>query len=119
LNAGKFPQGKYTYKASVKIDGGALTKSGSFFVLPLQTEYKQTRADHDLLASLSEQSGGVMVYPNEFDKLREAIQSNQNIVAVSHTTRNRSLALDLPLILIIIIVAASAEWFFRKYYATY
>ncbi len=119
LNAGKFPQGKYTYKASVKIDGGVLTKSGSFFVLPLQTEYKQTRANHDLLASLSEQSGGVMVYPNEFDKLREAIQSNQNIVAVSHTMRNRSLVLDLPLILIIIIVTASAEWFFRKYYATY
>ena len=119
LNAGKFPQGKYTYAASVKIDGGALTKSGSFFVLPLQTEYKQTRANHDLLSSLSEESGGVMVSPNDFDTLLHEIRSNQNIVAVSHTTRNRSLALDLPLILIVIIVAASAEWFFRKYYATY
>ncbi len=119
LNAGKFPAGEYFYKSMVTVDGMVLKKTGSFVVLPLQSEYKQTRANHAVLRDLSEQTQGKLFYPNEFDDLLQEIQSNKNIVSVAHTTKNRNLAVDLPLILIIIVLSASVEWFLRKYYATY
>lgn len=119
LSAGKFPEGTYQYRATTTIDGKELVKKGSFFVLPQQIEYKQTQANHALLQNISEQTGGVMVYPNELDSLLQHIQTNSNIVAVSHTKKERNNMLNMPLILLIILLAASAEWFLRKYYATY
>lgn len=119
LNAGKFPEGKYLYQAFVEIDGNKYVKNGSFYVLPLQSEFKQTCANHELLRDLSKQSNGKLFYPNELQNLRDEIQNNPNIVAVSHMTRNRTAAVDIPLILIFVIVAAAVEWFLRKYYATY
>ncbi len=119
LNAGKFPQGNYSYTAKTVVDGVELKKSGGFFVQPMQAEYMQTRANHSLLADIATESGGSMVFPNEYDKLTQIIRENQNIVSVSHTTNARSLLFDLPLILLLVIVSASAEWFLRKFYATY
>ncbi|MCQ2958836.1 MAG: hypothetical protein MJ198_01425 [Bacteroidales bacterium] len=119
LNAGKYPQGKYHYQASVTLDGKELKKSGNFHVLELLTEYKQICADHELLRSLSESTDGKLFYPNEFDDLLQEIRRNRNIVAVSHTTKNRSLMIDLPFVLILILSIVSIEWFLRKYYATY
>ncbi len=119
LRAGKFPEGTYQYRASTTIDGKELVKKGSFFVLPQQIEYKQTQANHDLLDNLSQQTGGIMVHSNELDALLQHIQNNTNIVAVSHTKKERNSMLNMPLLLLIILLAASAEWFLRKYYASY
>lgn len=119
LNAGKFPAGTYSYVAKAHLDNTDLTQKGSFFVMPLVTEYKQTKANHALLRDISQQTNGKVFFAHEFDKLLHEIQNNSEIAAVAKYTKTRSLLLDLPLILIIIIIAASAEWFFRKYYATY
>ncbi len=119
LNAGKFPLGKYGYKASVTYDNSVLTKKGSFVVMPMQLESQQTRANHSVLADLSEQTGGKMYSAQECEAIVKELQENKNIVSVAHSIRSRNLFVDLPLILIIILLSISAEWFLRKYYATY
>lgn len=119
LEAGRFPQGTYTYTATVSVDGVVLKRTGSFFVLPLLAEYSQTRANHDVLRSLSEQTGGIMVFPNQLETLLDTISANRNIVSVAHSSRNRSLLIDIPFVLIVLLISASLEWFLRKYYATY
>ncbi|MBO4777247.1 MAG: hypothetical protein J5588_02020 [Bacteroidales bacterium] len=119
LNAGKFPLGKYGYKASVTYDNSVLTKKGSFVVMPMQLESQQTRANHSVLADLSEQTGGKMYSAQECEAIVNDLQENKNIVSVAHSIRSRNLFVDLPLILIIILLSISAEWFLRKYYATY
>ena len=119
LNAGKFPLGKYGYKASVTYDNSVLTKKGSFLVMPMQLEAQQTRANHSVLSDLSEQTGGKMYLAKDCESIVNDLQENKNIVSVAHSIRSRNLFVDLPLILIIILLSISAEWFLRKYYATY
>ena len=119
LNAGRLPQGSYTYVAKVSVDGTELRSSGSFSVLPLQIEFKQTRANHAVLADLSLETGGKLFFPSQFDLLYDEIVENQNIVPISHFLKKRRLVVDLPLILLWLVLMASAEWFLRKYYASY
>lgn len=119
LNAGKFPIGKYTYKASVTYDKSEFTKKGAFAVMPMQLEYEQTCANHALLADLSAQTNGKMYSAKDYESIVKDLQENKNIVSVAHSIRSRNLFIDLALILIIILLSISAEWFLRKYYATY
>lgn len=119
LNAGKFPEGNYSFVAKAQLDNTELIQKGSFYVMPLVIEYKQTKANHALLRNISQQTNGKLFYHNEFEQLQQEIKNNTDIVSIAKTTKTRSLLLDLPLILTLIILAASTEWFFRKYYATY
>ncbi|MBR5434036.1 MAG: hypothetical protein IK117_06350 [Bacteroidales bacterium] len=119
LNSGKFPQGTYTYTASVTVDSKEMKRTGSFYVLPLLSEYKQTCANHEVLRELAMQTQARMFYPNQFDELLQEIQHNQNIVSVSRTARSRNALIDFPIVLILIVLTASLEWFLRKYYASY
>lgn len=119
LNAGKFPQGTYSYTASVTVDAKVMKRSGSFYVLPLVSEYKQTCANHEILREMAAQTNANVFYPNQFDDLLKEIQDNKNIVSVSRMERSRSALIDFPIVLIFIVLTVSLEWFLRKYYASY
>ena len=119
LQAGKFPPGEYTYKAKVEMDNKELIEKGVFYVIPLQIEYSQTQANHSMLQTISNNSGGALYYKTQFDSLYNAIKNNENIVPVSHVTQKRTGLLDSMLLLILLIVFAGTEWFFRKFYGSY
>lgn len=119
LQAGKFPQGNYTYVASVTVDGTVLTKRGSFTVLPLLAEFAKTQADHAVLRDMALQTNGAVYGPRDLDSLCGAIEDNQNIVPVSHVAKHRELWLNMPLVLLLLIFIMASEWFLRKYYASY
>lgn len=119
LQIGKFPPGEYSYKATVSIDGEKLVRKGVIVIMPLQIEFKQTKANHSILKTISDNSGGIMVKNNEFEKLYNAIQDNKDIVPISHLTQQRTGFIDSMIILILLILFAGAEWFLRKFYGSY
>ena len=50
---GGFPEGNYSFSASVNYNGNTLTYEGEFSIEPIQLEVYQTTADHRLLTLLS------------------------------------------------------------------
>lgn len=119
LNAGNFAPGVYSFTASTTLDDEKLTRNGTFTVLPLYVEYRQTRANHALLQQIAEQNGGAVFYPNNMTELTENIEANKNVVSIMHSSTKRRSLLDIALLLIALIASLSAEWIIRKYEGAY
>ncbi|MDR0941581.1 MAG: hypothetical protein LBM68_05085 [Bacteroidales bacterium] len=119
LNAGNFAPGAYTFTAQTTLDNETLTRKGSFTVLPLHIEFRQTRANHALLQQLAQQNGGEVFFPNTMSKLSQAIEQNNSVVSIMHSTTKRRSLLDITVLLIALIANLSAEWAIRKYQGAY
>lgn len=119
LNAGNFAPGAYTFTATTTLDSEKLTRNGSFTVLPLHVEFRQTRANHALLQQIAKQNGGEVFFPNTMHKLTQAIENNKAVVPIMHSSTKRRSLLDISLLLILLIVSLSAEWIVRKYEGAY
>ncbi|MFZ4411892.1 MAG: hypothetical protein ACOYOV_02320 [Bacteroidales bacterium] len=114
LNAGIFPQGNYKYQAIVKLKNKTLTKNGEFTVMPMDAEFSNTVANHQLLYNLAKKNGGEMCYPNQTEKLTHLLQNREDIKVVSYTQKRFNDFVNLYFIFFIIIALLSAEWFLRK-----
>jgi hypothetical protein len=86
LNAGYFPAGSYTYSAKVNYNKKDFTASGTFTVSPVQLELETTRANHQLLYSLSQRTGGKLFYPSQLNELQQTIQAKQDIKPVLYSS---------------------------------
>lgn len=114
LNAGNFSEGNYTWKSSVNFNNKSFTQSGTFTVSTLQLESMQTHADHHLLYSISQKTGGKLFYPNQLTSLKDSIEHLSGLKSVIYTTHKTSPVIDLKWLFIIIISFVFAEWFLRK-----
>jgi len=119
LNAGIFPVGDYTYKASVEIGGKNFTKEGQFSVVPVNLEALKTVANHQLLYRLANESNGQIIYPNNLEELEKLILENENIVPVSYSEKELKDLIHIKLLLFFIVILLSVEWFARKYFGSY
>jgi hypothetical protein len=82
-------------------------------------ELFNTVANHDLLRTLSDKSGGKMVSPAEVASLSADILSKTSIKPVIYeTTKTRSI-INLKWIFAILAFLMGAEWFLRRYYGAY
>jgi hypothetical protein len=115
LNAGNFAPGSYTFSASTTIDGTKLTRNGSFTVLPLHIEFRQTRANHALLRQMAQKTGGAVFFPNTMQELPQTLKENKSVVSVLHSSTKRRSLLDILPLLIALLVSFSVEWIVRKY----
>ncbi|MFQ3579701.1 MAG: hypothetical protein SNJ71_06145, partial [Bacteroidales bacterium] len=114
LNAGTLPQGIYTYKATATYKDELLEAQGSFAVVPVNIESQNTTAQHHVLHTLSQSSGGAMFYPQSISQIESEISNNQSIVNRTITEREYIPLINIQWILFIIIVFVSIEWFIRK-----
>ncbi len=114
LNAGMMPAGEYKFEAKVKQGSKLYTQHGEFSVIPLQIEYTNTIADHQLLFSLAKKHDGEMIYPNELEKLSQKLNNRNDIKSVSYTQNKLSDLINLKWIFILILFLLSLEWFIRK-----
>ncbi len=119
LNAGNFAPGAYTFTAFTTLDNEKLTRNGSFTVLPLLVEFRQTRANHALLQEIAEQNAGEIFYPSSMHELVHAIENNKSVVSVMHSSTKRRSLLDVWVLLTLLIVSLAAEWIWRKYEGAY
>lgn len=114
LDAGTLPVGEYTYSAAVVLGNKSFSANGQFTVKPLNLEIRQSVANRQLLNSISTQSGGKMLYPQQIDQLAELIKNNENIKTIEFEDKHYSDIIDVKWIFALILVLLSAEWFLRK-----
>lgn len=114
LNAGFFPVGNYSFKASVNSGGKIYSEAGEFSVSALQLEQAESIADHQLLYALSEKSGGKMVYPAAMSELLSLLKSREDIKPVIYTQKKLQDLINLKWVFFLLMGMLSMEWFLRK-----
>jgi hypothetical protein len=119
LNADLFPNGSYSYTASVVYNGKDLTASGRFNVESLQLEQYDLTARHGLLRSLAEKYGGTMVYPDKILSLKDVLLNNENIKPVLYESKTTKSIISLKWIFFFILFLLTLEWFLRRYFGNY
>jgi hypothetical protein len=114
LNAGIFTPGDYHYKAQVKIGEKLYSAEGDFSVNALQVEQNETVADHQLLYTLSQKTGGKLFYPSQLAELSTILQSREDIKTVSYSQLKLVDLVNLKAIFFLLLAMLTIEWFFRK-----
>ena len=119
LKAGFFPAGNYSYAAKTSYDQKTLTASGNFLVAPTQLELTNTKADHQLLYSLSAKTGGKLFYPGQMDSIAKAIEEKKEIKSVLYSSSHTDPLINLRWLLAPLILLFAIEWGLRKYFGGY
>ena len=114
LNAGNFPVGNYTYKATVKVGNKQFEKSGNFLVAPVNIEATSIIADHALLYRITHSHDGMVAGVNGMDSLVSKILERKDIHSVSFSQKRYSELISTPWIFILILLLLSFEWAIRK-----
>ncbi|MBK7475672.1 MAG: hypothetical protein IPI11_06530 [Haliscomenobacter sp.] len=119
LNAGILPVGEYRFRASVNNGGETLTFEGQCSVRPIQLELFETTADHGILATISRESGGRLLYQKDLAGFSEMVRGlNSAKPVIYQTVRTRPL-INLRWLFGILIGLLSLEWFLRRYFGSY
>ncbi|MEZ4950466.1 MAG: hypothetical protein R2784_13920 [Saprospiraceae bacterium] len=120
LNAGIFPVGNYTFKASTSVNGKLYTYDGQFSVQPIQLELFQTTANHGMLKLLAENYGGSMLLPSSMGELPGIFGSQRHRRSKTRLLffKTRSV-INLKWIFFLLLVLLTAEWFLRRYNGAY
>jgi hypothetical protein len=114
LSAGTLPAGNYGYTATSMSDDGALILKGEFSVAAVNIETASSAANHQLLYQLSQETGGQMVYPDNFSGLAEMINSNKEIAGIIYTKKELADLINLRWIFFVILTLFAIEWYIRK-----
>lgn len=114
LDAGILPAGEYSYTARTELGKDKHTAFGQFVITQQQAEFKQTRANHQLLYTLARQSGGKMIFPAQMQELTGLIKANETVKTLSYEDRKYEEPINLKLIFFIILALLTVEWFSRK-----
>ncbi|PTT03501.1 hypothetical protein DBR11_02075 [Pedobacter sp. HMWF019] len=114
LEVGLLPPGTYTYFAEASMGGRKYTAEGVFFVNPLFVEYQQTTANHQLLYTISAQTGGKMYGPEDLKNLFREIKNKETIKTLSYEDLKYEELINFKWLFVLILVLLSTEWFVRK-----
>ncbi len=115
INMGTLAPGTYSYTASTHFNGKTYSASGSFLVENLHLEAMQLVADHSLLATLSDATGGAMVEAHEVGRLEKMLKERDDMKTLIYSETRYSDMLNLPWIFGLLILLLTAEWVIRKY----
>jgi hypothetical protein len=123
LDCGILPAGNYTYTGSVNGSNadsyrGEIVK-GQFSVFPLQAEFTETVANHQLLSGISSAYRGKMFYPSQLEELTQEILKNENIKPVSYAHQKLQDLINLKWIFSLLLLLLTTEWFLRKREGSY
>lgn len=119
LDAGSLPQGEYRYEAKTQLGANKYTAEGSFVIQQLNLEALKTRADHQLLYTISNSTGGMMVLPANMQQIADALEKNELIQTVSYENKRLQDLINLRWLFALAMLLFSIEWFIRKRSGTY
>jgi len=114
LNAGDMAAGNYTYEANTAFGAQKFSAKGSFYINATISEFQQTTANHQLLNTMSAQSGGKMFFPNRISALADEILKNENIKTIRYEDRKYNELINIKALFFLILLLLSIEWFLRK-----
>jgi hypothetical protein len=113
LDIGDFPPGTYSFVA--KVEKTTYTNKGTFTIVPSQVENLESRANHQLLFSLSNQSGGKLYFPDQLEELRKELNDSKKNKTIIRTKDNSQKLINIQWILFTLLTLICMEWFIRKY----
>ena len=116
---GELPVGTYTWTAKTQLGNKSFEKSGTFSVQEIFVETANLVANHDLLKSIAQTSGGKCFGRNELEKIVKEIKANDNIKPVASYQKKYSMLLNSPWYFAAIILLLGIEWFLRKWHGGY
>jgi len=105
--------GNYTFTSTVNHDGKEYLNKGQFSVLELEVEKMNSRANHQLLYSLSKKYNGKSYYLSELNALKSELNKIESSV-LSYITKSQIDLINLRWISILLFVFLVTEWFVRK-----
>ncbi len=115
LDIGALPEGTYRYTARARQNDTVLgTDAGSFAVGALTLEFKETRANSQLMYQIAQRSGGVVLEKDTPAALTRHLAETETFMPVIFEERVESELWRRYLFFIIILVLLTAEWFIRK-----
>lgn len=114
LDAGVLPAGEYSYAAATELGKTGYKAEGKFVITQQQAEFKQTKANHQLLYTMAQQNGGKMLFTNQLKEIPGLIRANENVKTVSYEDRKYEELINIKLIFFLIVGLFTLEWFTRK-----
>lgn len=115
LNAGILPVGNYTVNAKADYKGKTNNASCNFSIRPILIELLNTQANHLLLNSIAQQSGGKMYYPSNMQQIATDLEKNPSMKSILYNTFTTQPLIDFKILFFIILLLLSLEWIIRKY----
>jgi len=119
LDAGVFSVGTYTFKSKTAYAGNSFNAEGEFSVIPRELEALNTTANHQLLYTLAERSGGQVFYQNNIAALTDSLLNQQDIKPVMFSNFKNRAFINLKWLFFIMLGFLAFEWFIRKYNGGY
>ena len=119
LDAGRLPQGSYTWQASTDLAGEAFRRNGTVDIRGIQLERSGRPAQHDRLRRLATATGGELFLPSDLDALTtRLVNSNRFLPERSFTERLQDLIAWRTLLWVLLALLA-LEWVARRWAGTY
>ncbi len=115
---GGLQAGVYSYTARSEIEGQIRTSRGQFSITELQLEALELTADHQVLRSLSERTGGQFFTMQQWENLSTTLASAP-AQGVIFTEEAFLPIIRWPWALLVLLLLIAVEWFFRKYHGSY
>ncbi len=119
VDAGRFPEGNYTFTAKTNYSSKDLTASGKFSVESILKEQYDLTARHDILHDLSSKFGGSVIYPDNLSNLAAVLNNNDKIKPILYQKSETTPVLDHWWLLGLLVVFLAVEWFLRRYFGGY
>ncbi len=117
LDVGTLPEGTYRYAATATRDEATLgADRGQFSVGALTLEFRETRADVDLLRRLAQRSGGAFLPPDAADEVPARLASAGAFEPVAVQQERTTKLWHEALFLAAALALLAAEWALRKRY---
>ncbi len=118
FSIGTLPQGIYQYETSTQLAGQRARSRGEFKVDKLALEALNVTADHNLLRTLAERSGGTFLPVGELSTLADYFQAQRPRDIVRSSEERREI-IELRWLFFVLLALVSVEWFVRKYTGGY
>ena len=119
LEAGRFPEGNYTFNATTNFNGVNMNAGGRFSVQSIIKEQYDLTAKHDMLNLLTQKFGGTVIYPSELDSINHLITQNSGIKPIVYQKADTEPLLNFKWYLLAILLLLGLEWFLRRYFGNY
>jgi hypothetical protein len=115
LDIGLMPVGNYTYEANTLVGTQLQRLKGSFAVIPLQVEFLQTTANHQLLNEIASETQGQLFFPNQLATLEQTLKNSESIKPIRYDQETVKSWINLKWVFWLLIGLLSVEWFIRKW----
>ncbi|MCB9252257.1 MAG: VWA domain-containing protein [Flavobacteriales bacterium] len=114
LNAGMFAPGSYSYQARILGQSVNESANGKIIIKPLQLEFTETTANHEVLKQISANTNGEFTTLSGLEAAIKKLISSENVKPVMYEQQNYSDLVHKKWVFFLILFLVSLEWFIRK-----